>query len=161
MGKSWRRHHTGTLSMSLVPVSKGSRISMHFIIGRDLDYLENVYTVNWYSSWARLSKWRWSYCRKYDKRLTFSIITHWNDTRLLKHHSWKTTQIAKSMGPTWGPPGSCRPQMGPMLAPWTLLSGKALCNAVRVCLPWRHHSSWRQTRAFGLLIWWPGATLST
>ena len=27
------------------------------------------------------------------------------------------------MGPTWGPPGSCRPQMGPTLAPWTLLSG--------------------------------------
>ena len=24
---------------------------------------------------------------------------------------------------TWGPPGSCRPQVGPMLAPWTLLSG--------------------------------------
>ena len=32
-------------------------------------------------------------------------------------------QIAKFMGPTWGPPGSCRPQVGPMLAPWTLLSG--------------------------------------
>ena len=27
------------------------------------------------------------------------------------------------MGPTWGPPGSCRPQMGPMLASWTLFSG--------------------------------------
>ena len=27
------------------------------------------------------------------------------------------------MGPIWGPLGSCRPQMGPMLAPWTLLSG--------------------------------------
>ena len=27
------------------------------------------------------------------------------------------------MGPTWGPPGPCRPQMDPMLAPWTLLSG--------------------------------------
>ena len=27
----------------------------------------------------------------------------------------------KVHGPTWGPPGSCRPQMGPMLAPWTLL----------------------------------------
>ena len=27
------------------------------------------------------------------------------------------------MGPTWDPRGSCRPQMGPMLAPWTLLSG--------------------------------------
>ena len=32
------------------------------------------------------------------------------------------SQIAKFMGPTWGLPGSCRPQMGPMLAPWTLLS---------------------------------------
>ena len=28
------------------------------------------------------------------------------------------------MGQTWDPPGSCRPQLGPMLAPWTLLSGK-------------------------------------
>ena len=35
------------------------------------------------------------------------------------------TQIAKFMGPTWGPTGSCRTQMGPMLAPWTLLSGQA------------------------------------
>ena len=36
------------------------------------------------------------------------------------------------MGPTWGPPWSCRPQMGPMLAPWTLLSGLCSC-----CL--QHH----------------------
>ena len=36
--------------------------------------------------------------------------------------SWIITQIARFMGPTWGQPGSCRPQMGPMLAPWTLLS---------------------------------------
>ena len=34
-----------------------------------------------------------------------------------------SSQIARFMGPTWGPPGSCRPQLGPMLAPWTLLSG--------------------------------------
>ena len=33
------------------------------------------------------------------------------------------TQITKFMAPTWGPRGSCRPQMGPVLAPWTLLSG--------------------------------------
>ena len=42
---------------------------------------------------------------------------------------------ARFMGQTWGPPGSCRPQMGPMLAPWTLLSGccwlwlKSVCNS--------------------------------
>ena len=41
------------------------------------------------------------------------------------HHTAprKCSQIAKFTGPTWGPPGSCRPQMGPMLVPWTLLSG--------------------------------------
>ena len=36
---------------------------------------------------------------------------------------WLTVQIARFMGSTWGPPGSCRPPMGPTLAPWTLLSG--------------------------------------
>ena len=39
-------------------------------------------------------------------------------------HFLMISQIAKFMGPTWGPPGSCRPQMGPMWAPRTLLSGK-------------------------------------
>ena len=36
---------------------------------------------------------------------------------------WET-QIARFMWPTWGPPGSCRSQLGPMSAPRTLLSGK-------------------------------------
>ena len=43
--------------------------------------------------------------------------------RTLHYVYWNQSQIAKFMGPTWGPPGSCRPQMGPMLAPWTLISG--------------------------------------
>ena len=38
---------------------------------------------------------------------------------------WKTNQIAKLIGPTWGPSGAVRTQVGPMFAPWTLLSGKA------------------------------------
>ena len=33
------------------------------------------------------------------------------------------SQILSFMGPTWGPPGSCRPQVGPTRAPLTLLSG--------------------------------------
>ena len=42
--------------------------------------------------------------------------------------NWHTTTslpflIARFMGPTWGPPGADRTQVGPMLAPWTLLSG--------------------------------------
>ena len=31
--------------------------------------------------------------------------------------------IARFLGPTWGPSGPDRTQVGPMLAPWTLLSG--------------------------------------
>ena len=48
-------------------------------------------------------------------------------------HSSNLTQIAKFMGPTWGPTGSCRPQMGPMLAPWTLLSGYS--NSLTAMVP--------------------------
>ena len=40
-----------------------------------------------------------------------------------KHISHLGVPDSKVIGPIWGPSGSCRPQMGPMLAPWTLLSG--------------------------------------
>ena len=53
-------------------------------------------------------------------------------------HEFLATQIAKFMGPTWGSPGSCRTQIGPMLAPWTLLSGYlwwvVCCGLWPVCL---------------------------
>ena len=35
----------------------------------------------------------------------------------------KRTQLARFMGQTWGASGADRTQVGPMLAPWTLLSG--------------------------------------
>ena len=74
------------------------------------------------------------------RKSIFFII---NDTANSPH-------IAKFMGPTWGPPGSCRPQMGPMLAPWTLLSGSSIiwCKSIfnheiyiylfkyKFCHPW-------------------------
>ena len=40
-------------------------------------------------------------------------------------------QIARFMGPACGPPGSCRPHMGPMLVLWTLLSGKLTRQEVK------------------------------
>ena len=36
---------------------------------------------------------------------------------------------SKIYGANMGPPGSCRPQMGPMVAPWTLLSGDGCFQA--------------------------------
>ena len=47
-------------------------------------------------------------------------LTHW---RINKMGGTDDTQIAKFMGPTWDPPGDDRTYVGPMLAPWSLLSG--------------------------------------
>ena len=42
--------------------------------------------------------------------------------------------IARFMGPTWGPSGADRTQVGPMLAPWTLLSGTTKCLHVQLVM---------------------------
>ena len=50
----------------------------------------------------------------------------------LDYYPGAVSQIARFMGPTWGPSGADRIQVGPMLAPWTLLSGvfkSSLCNS--------------------------------
>ena len=44
-------------------------------------------------------------------------IVRWKDCLWVKSIAADASaQKAKFMGPTWGPPGSCRPQTGPMLA---------------------------------------------
>ena len=44
------------------------------------------------------------------------------------------TQIAKFMGPPWGPPGSCRPQMGPHVGPMNLAIGECTSTQVSHCI---------------------------
>ena len=69
----------------------------------------------------------WSIWR-YDMHMLCS--TPGNSISLIRYHAIFSigtdlppiSQIARFMGPTWCPPGSCRPQMGRMLAPWTSLS---------------------------------------
>ena len=60
-----------------------------------------------------------------------------------------STQIAKFMGPTWGPPGSCRPQMGPHAGPKNLVirvmqkvfpCRSSACNLHEICWTVRNHS---------------------
>ena len=62
-------------------------------------------------------------------------------------------QRSRLMGPTWGPPGSCRPQMGPMLAPWTLLSG-SLPLGMQTCYKPRERSlGWEELMLLGCFLW--------
>ena len=59
-----------------------------------------------------------SFCHMYNAILQVLFLVERNINSYLPNRS----QIAKFMGSTWGPPWSCRPQMNPMLAQWTLLS---------------------------------------
>ena len=63
-------------------------------------------------------------------------LTVWYDPTPITAASWfwqerftsgllYTSLITRFMGPTWGPSGADRTQVGPMLVPWTLLSGMA------------------------------------
>ena len=63
----------------------------------------------------------------------FKVKNHWglydNFTNVFIPEGVQSTLgplIARFMGPTWGPSGADRTQVGPMLAPWTFLSGSAL-----------------------------------
>ena len=69
---------------------------------------------------------------------TFSEAKKTSRFSSLADESLKHTKIVKFMGPIWGPPGSCRPQMGPMLAHEPCYQGNRLlqvqCQAVSVLL---------------------------
>ena len=63
------------------------------------------------------------------------------------------TKIAKFMGPILGPPGICRPQMGPMnLAIWVLFSRNVL-QVLQVLIFWTPNTWWRhQMETFSALL---------
>ena len=48
----------------------------------------------------------------------------------LHNNTSRLAPDSKVHGPTWSPPGSCWPQMGPTMAPWTLLSGHSSTSHV-------------------------------
>ena len=60
------------------------------------------------------------------KQLINEIVFFYHITTYLHLLHWppgREAQIVRFTWPTWGPPASCWPQVGPMLAPWTLPSG--------------------------------------
>ena len=76
--------------------------------------LKYIYLPNSWELITWMSKFKYQYTKKflYQPR-------KWLFGQPARKHTGDP-QIARFMGPIWGPPG---PQMGPMLTPWTLLSG--------------------------------------
>ena len=60
--------------------------------------------------------------RKHKVTKPYSYSTGMISTKVQTVEPESTALIARFMGPTWGPSGADRTQVGPMLAPWTLLS---------------------------------------
>ena len=67
----------------------------------------------------------------------------------LTHIQLMTSLIARFMGPAWVPSGAEMTQVGPMLAPWTLLSG--LASNRRQAITWinDNHDSWKPMSSLG------------
>ena len=68
------------------------------------------------------------------------------------------SQITRFTWPPWGPPGSCRPQVGPILTPRTLLSGRILTGhwmgPETTYLRRRCAAGWWQRLPRGVLLQW-------
>ena len=68
--------------------------------------------------------------------LGYTVASPWPWCSVSQTYHNRASQIAKFIGPTWGPPGSCRPQMGLMLSPWTLLSGQLVWANIVKNISW-------------------------
>ena len=100
------------------------------------------------------------------KSKMMSLLTHWSlgdvaEIFKINFSNWPysiVTQISRFMGPTWGPSGADRTQVGPILAPWTLLSGN-LCTCGETVLRWmpENLTDEKSTLVQGM-AWHPQAT---
>ena len=87
------------------------------------------------------------YFMKVEQLLDYQVSIM-DDDALVLHHWVSITLIARFMGPTWGPSGADRTQVGPMLAPWSLLSGAWML------MPWYSTSSARLSSSHDDVIKW-------
>ena len=91
---------------------KASKTICHVILGSNIKQMQTLSTL--LSALIVPEVWHYmilSFTGAWCKTVAPPLLSHW------KHPSLVLTPIAKFMGPTWGPPGSCWPQLGPILAP--------------------------------------------
>ena len=99
-----------------------------------LCYLDMHHIHEWYHILYKIYLSRClNYCFFWSLPVWFSIICVSVKKHLVIHIIWWIvksenmgilTLIARFMGPTWGPSGADKTHVGPLLASWTLLSGK-------------------------------------
>ena len=113
----------------------------------------HIYTSKWYSICQETATMT-SHERLFVQQL---VQTSNNENKAPQYHPFvrKTRQwaaitslIARFVGPIWGLSGADRTQMGPMLAPWTLLSGTVMIkkyfndDVFQRCNLWKRRHYW-------------------
>ena len=87
------------------------------------EILIECHSISFMKMHMKMSSWKWrpsclglnvlNHCGLAMTSGDKDLGQHWSGMGLLPDGT-KPSQIAKFMGPTWGPLGSCRPQLGPM-----------------------------------------------
>ena len=105
--QQWRQRsgHVPLAMLTLVTVSRSyanTSLQVHFIRYKDsfIQYITRIWLL---------------------AQLLYFVVAWFPSIQV--HRNVIRSLIARFMGPTWGPSGADRTQVGPMLAPWTLLSG--------------------------------------
>ena len=78
--------------------------------------------------------------RRHKIQQKYTLAYYW----VTNFRSHLPPQLARFMGPTWGPSGAERTQVGPMLAPWTMLSGAVMLYADLSLIAWASWWYWTQ-----------------
>ena len=106
------------------------------LMAHALDYYVALYGLMSLPSYLSYCRWG-NYCGMYLIIMKFPLVPNQRHKNNNHTHAqlcviqMRLPLIARFMGPTWGPSGADRTQVGPMLAPWTLLSGS--CIGTFVC----------------------------
>ena len=116
----------GQVSIGILAIGPlGTKLQYNFNPNTKILIYKNAYENIVCEMAAILSRERWvkSTCFFWLSIICMICVDQMDD---IPSHGWdlqKSSLIARFMGPTWGPPGANRTQVGPMMAPWSLLSG--------------------------------------
>ena len=110
--------------------------------------LTDMGKIDWYQSTIKHNQ-VYTWCMNIGMYSIITKVSIWlrNAVVFLIKMLGKATLIARFMGPTWGPSGAGRTQMGPMLVPWTLLSGQFYYKGISITSATNWHLSVNPTCA--------------
>ena len=141
----------GTLNLTLMLISwTWGCTTFHNFISIFKKKIKSWQVCDWLAKWLIMSGYMDLRRPRVYRSSNIGLVLPRNsaDNKSSLVHCWSATiyypnqsQIARFMGPSWDPPGEDRTQVGPMLAPWTLLSMMITWFNEVYLLHWAHRNN--------------------